>query len=134
MVGIGYSIAPVIAGVGVTYENGLQPDINYTTTSRIEDLPYNKQKPITTGLRAIYDYSALNLKSPISSNGTEVPQRLFLLIQSGPPNQVGVGRITITTNWEGSPSINTQDWVTSSIAFQESVSQQDCKFLVFLIF
>ena len=106
------------------------PDINYSTTSRLEDLPYAKQKPITTSLKAIYvphDYSALDLKNPLSSNGTEVPQRLFLLIQSGPPSQLGVARITVTTNWEGTPSINSQDWVTPSVSFNEMLSQSDCK-------
>lgn len=56
----------------------------------------------------------MTLKSPKESNITVVPQRLFILITGGPPSQIGVGRIVVTQNWEGIPSISTSDWVTTS--------------------
>lgn len=133
--GIGYSVAAPAAN-SATYENALLPDINYTTTTRIEDLPYNKQKPITTSLKAIYvphDYSTLNLKNPLSSSGTEVPQRLFILIQSGPANQIGVARITVSTNWEGTPGPTTQDFIRPSVAFGEILSREESKFKLIIL-
>jgi hypothetical protein len=100
-------------------ENGLQPDFTYSSLSLIEDCPYNRTVPITDGLKAIFvpqDYSILNLKSPLDSNNTVIPQRLFLLIVGGPSSQIGAARITLTANWEGVPSKTTQDWVTTSIS------------------
>jgi hypothetical protein len=79
-------------------------------------------------LKAIYvphDYSALNLKNPLSSSGTEVPQRLFILIQSGPASQIGVARITVSTNWEGTPGPLTQDFIRPSVSFQDILSQPE---------
>jgi hypothetical protein len=72
---------------------------------------------ITESVKAIFipqDYSTLNLKSTLDSNNTVVPQRLCMLITGGPPSQVGVGRITLTQNWEGVPAITSSDFMTSS--------------------
>jgi len=99
-----------------TSDNGLLPDLNYTTIQAVEDCPFSRVGRITDAFKAIFvpqDYSILNLKSPTDSTNTLATQRLFILITNGPPSAIGAVRITITANWEGVPSRQSADWVTT---------------------
>lgn len=86
--------------------NGLLPDPQYSTIQALEDCPFARTAPSLQSMKAVYvphDYNALNLRSPTDAQATMMPQRLFILIIGAPPNQ-NVGRITITHNWEGTPT------------------------------
>jgi hypothetical protein len=115
--GIGFT-GVTDATTPLTQENGLLPDVNYSVLQAVEDLPYARSVPITDTLKAVFvpqDYTLLNLKSPLDSNTTVIPQRLFILITGGPPSQIGVCRVTFTQNWEAVPSIASSDIMTTTI-------------------
>jgi len=108
--------APGLAGsFSGTFDNGLLPDLNYTTIQTIEDCPFARVGRITDSFKAIFvpqDYSILNLKSTTDSAQSLIAQRLFILVSNGPPSATGAVRITVTANWEGVPSKTSADWVT----------------------
>lgn len=94
--------------------NGLLPDVRYSTLSAIEDCPFSRSVNITETLKGIFiphDYSVMNLKPPTDDTSTVTCQRLFLLVTSAPVNQT-VARITITQNWEGTPTQDFADLLT----------------------
>lgn len=116
--GINYTNISTLPTNAATVENGLQSDIQYSTLQTIEDCPYARVVSVTEPLKGIFvpsDYTALNLKTPLDSSIPAVQQRLFFMIIGGPSSQAGVGRITITANWEGVPSKTTADWVTTTV-------------------
>lgn len=55
----------------------------------------------------------MNLKTPTDASSTVIPQRLFILVLAGPPNQP-VARITLTQNWEGTPTRALSDIISLS--------------------
>ena len=96
--------------------NGLLPDVRYSTLSALEDCPFARSVNITESLKGIFiphDHSVLNLKPPTDDTSTVTCQRLFLLITSAPINQT-IARITITQNWEGTPTQDFADLLTLS--------------------
>lgn len=112
--GINYSnISDPTAQVGV---NGLLPDVRYSTLTALEDCPFARTVFITDPLKGIFiphDSSVLNLKPPTDDVSTATPQRLFLLVTSAPPSQT-IARITITQNWEGTPTKDYSDLLSLS--------------------
>lgn len=99
-----------------TPSNGLLPDVRYSTLSAIEDCPFARSANITDNLKAIFiphDQSVLNMKPPTDDTSTVTCQRLFMLTTSAPPNQT-IARITITQNWEGTPTHEYSDLLSLS--------------------
>lgn len=83
---INYTNIATAPGGSTTLENGLLPDVSFSDITKLEDCPFTRTASIIEGMKAIYvpqDFSALNLKSPLDSNNTVVPQRLFILITGG---------------------------------------------------
>ena len=109
--------------------NALLPDTRYSVLSSLEDCPFARTVNITDPLKGIFiphDISVLNLKSPIDDTSTTTVQRLFLLITSAPPSQT-IARITITQNWEGTP---TQDYADLlSLSYNSFSSDFDGKYI-----
>ena len=67
-------------------------------------------------MRAVYlpqDFSALNMRSPADATTTIMPQRLYMLILGAIPDTI-LGKITITSNWEGLPTKKYADILTLS--------------------
>lgn len=96
--------------------NGLLPDVRYSTLAALEDCPFARTGFITDPLKGIFiphDSSVLNLKPPTDDVSTATPQRLFLLVTSAPPSQT-IARITITQNWEGTPTKEYSDLLSLS--------------------
>jgi len=112
--GINYSN---VSAPGVTTpSNGLLPDVRYSTQAAIEDCPFARTVPSTESLKAIFiphDSSVLNLKPPTDDTSTVTTQRLFILINSAPAKDT-VARITITQNWEGTPTKEYSDLLSLS--------------------
>jgi hypothetical protein len=113
--GLNYSSVADPAGVSAG-ANGLYPDVNYSVLTALEDSPFARTLPITDPMKAVFvpqDYTLMNLKSPLDSTSTVMPQRLFFLILAGPPNQT-VARISVTQNWEGTPTRSFADIISLS--------------------
>ena len=109
--------------------NGLLPDTRYSVLANLEDCPFARTVSITDPLKGIFiphDVSVLNLKSPTDDTSTTTVQRLFLLITSAPANQT-IARITITQNWEGTPTHNYSDLL--SLSYNSFSSDFDGKFI-----
>jgi hypothetical protein len=120
--GIGYSNISTVSingtSVNASAFNGLLPDVNYTTLTAIEDLPFSRTVPVTETLRGVYvphDYSLMNLKSPTDSTNCVLPQRLFILVIGNPGNDPAPSfKVTVVMNWEGIPSPAFADILTTS--------------------
>ena len=96
--------------------NGLLPDVRYSTLAALEDCPFARTVFATDALKGIFiphDSSVLNLKPPTDDVSTATPQRLFLLVTSAPPSQT-IARVTITQNWEGTPTKEYSDLLSLS--------------------
>lgn len=100
---------------GTLNQNGLWPDLNYTTATAIEDLPFGRVVNIPDSIRAVFvphDYTSLNLRNPLDVTTCNTNQRLNILA-----NGLSIGstlRITIVECEEGIPAKGTADWVTCS--------------------
>lgn len=122
--GIGYSrvsnptTANFAANAIPTDQNGLLPDLNYSTIQAIEDLPFSRTVSVTENLRAVFvphDYSLLNLKNPTDAGNTIIPQRLYILVIGNPGSDPAASaRITVCSNWEAIPSTGFADILTTS--------------------
>lgn len=96
--------------------NGLLPDVRYTTLAAVEDCPFARSASTTENLKGIFiphDQSVLNLKPPTDDTSSVTCQRLFILVTSAPVSQT-IARITITQNWEGTPTQDYADLLTLS--------------------
>lgn len=83
------------------------------------DCPFARTFHITEQMRSVYipqDYSSLNLRSPTDATTTIMPQRLYILILGAIPDST-IGKITITSNWEGVPTKKYSDILTCNICF-----------------
>ena len=109
--------------------NGLLPDTRYSVLANLEDCPFARTVNITDPLKGIFiphDISVLNLKAPTDDTSTTTVLRLFLLVTSAPPSQT-IARITITQNWEGTPTHNYSDLL--SLSYNSFSSDFDGKFI-----
>jgi hypothetical protein len=113
----GLNYTAVADPVGTTSSvNGLYPDPTYSVLTALEDCPFARTLPITDTVKSIFvpqDYTLMNLKAPTDATSTVMPQRLYILVLAGPPNQT-VARITLTQNWEGTPTRNLADIISLS--------------------
>ena len=115
--GINYTSVSSPSGIVAGNDpKGLYPDVTYSTLTALEDCPYARSFHVSESVRAVYvphDFSALNLRSPTDAVTTIMPQRLYILIIGAIPNST-IGKITITSNWEGMPTKNYSDILTLS--------------------